>query len=470
MAGGLAFGPAAGGAALPAGGWLGAARPGRRPLAPPSAGARRGRFSLFPGRRDGPQQLRAAALPAGGRAAREPRGATPARGPTLSAFRAAADGSPPPTPWLPVAGGIMAEARHLLRSRFGHRSFAPGQERILRNVLTGGIAADGGAGGSALAVLPTGGGKSLCYQLSALLLAPRGATLVVEPTRALMDDATRRLAAVGIPAMQVRASTSDGEWAAAMAAVVDGAQPLVLLTTPEGLRGLARDRLQWLPVALMVVDEVHCMAEWSSFRPDYLRLPHVAAAVGPARVLALTATATAGDAAEIVRRFGIPPGAVVRTPYERPNLWTTTVSVPPAEVLAAAGLPIASAAKAAFKWRVKLLRDLLRKHPRGPTLVYVNTRSLADRLTTALAIDGLPVAAYHGGLPSARKSDVLTEFLDTHDGIVVCTSAFGMGVDKSNVRVREWKGGLSEAVGVRGGGGALGSVTVQTEVDVRFGM
>lgn len=285
-----------------------------------------------------------------------------------------------------------------------------------------------------------------------------------------MDDATRRLAAVGIPAMQVRASTSDGEWAAAMAAVVDGAQPLVLLTTPEGLRGLARDRLQWLPVALMVVDEVHCMAEWSSFRPDYLRLPHVAAAVEPARVLALTATATAGDAAEIVRRFGIPPGAVVRTPYERPNLWTTTVSVPPAEVLAAAGLPIASAAKAAFKWRVKLLRDLLRKHPRGPTLVYVNTRSLADRLTTALAIDGLPVAAYHGGLPSARKSDVLTEFLDTHDGIVVCTSAFGMGVDESNVRVREWKGGLSEAVGVHGGEGALGSVTVQREVDERFGM
>lgn len=323
----------------------------------------------------------------------------------------------------------MAEARHVLRVCFGHPTFAPGQEAVIRKLFTGGGGGDGR--GSGLGVLPTWGGQSLCYQLPALLLRHDGATVVVEPTVALVEDQARRLAAAGIHAVALRASTPDREWAAVVAAVA-AAQPRVLLTTPEVLRGLARDRLRWLSLALLLVDEAHCVLEWSSFRPDSLRLPHVAAAVGAGRVLALTATVSADDAAAIAGRFAIAPAAVVRTPYRRPNLVTAVIAVPPA----AASPP--GDARGAFERRLRLLLDLLRVPARWPTLVYVNARGLADRLTPALAAAALPVMANHGGLPPGQRSAVLGWFLDTLDGIVVCTCAFGMGIGKPNVRV--WSG------------------------------
>lgn len=335
----------------------------------------------------------------------------------------------------------MAEARHLLRSRFGHRDFAPGQEQVIHTLLTG------RHGGSALAVLPTGSGKSLCYQLPALLLRD-GITLVVEPMVSLLKDQLQRLRTAGIPAVRVTASTPDREWRAIVGAVAVGAPP-VLLTTPESVRGLARDRLQWLPVALMVVDEVHCVLEWGpSFRPDYLRLSHVATEVRAARVLGLTATASAEDAAEIVARFGISPEAVVRTPFRRPNLSTAVVELPPA----APWLLGDKTVTAPWEYRVQRLKDLLRDQDRGPTLVYVNTRSLADRLASELSHDDLPAVAYHAGLPLVTRSEVQSGFHDSLDGVVVCTCAFGMGIDKKDVRVRTGEKNVGGAVGTRKGG------------------
>lgn len=184
----------------------------------------------------------------------------------------------------------MAEARHLLHTLFGHPSFAAGQEEVIRILRTG------DHGGSALAVLPTGGAKSLCYQLPALLLRD-GVTLLVVATVALMDDQLRRLEEAAIPAEQVSGSIGSRQWKAIKEGVACG-ELRVLVTTPEGLRGRVRDRLLSIPVELLVVDEAHCILAWGpTFRPDYLRLQQVAQQLSIRRVLALTAMASHADAA-----------------------------------------------------------------------------------------------------------------------------------------------------------------------------
>lgn len=441
MDGSLAFGVGAAVATKHPGGLLGTVRPARyrpssEPAGKPPPDRRTGRLGHSIGR-----QPRAMALPAGGPPAPprpplapRPRGATPT---SIAAAAAASDTSPGPPP---AVRDVMAEARDMLRSRFGHRDFAPGQEQVIRTLLTG------RHGGSALAVLPTGGGKSLCYQLPALLLRD-GITLVVVPTVSLLEDQLRRLRAACIPALRVTASTPDREWRAIVGAGTAG-DPPVLLTTPESVRGLSRDRLQLLPVALMVVDEVHCVLEWGpSFRPDYLQLSHVASKVRAARVLGLTATASVEDAAKIVAHFGIAPEAIVRTSFRRPNLLTTVVELPPT----APRLSGDKAVTAPLARRLQRLKDLLRDEDRGPTLVYANTRRQADWLAFKLRDVGLPAASYHAGLPSVTRSDVHNWFHDTPDGIVACTCAFGMGIDKKDVRVRTGEKELGRAVGARMG-------------------
>jgi len=325
--------------------------------------------------------------------------------------------------WLPDAGGIMAEARHLLRTRFGYENFRPGQEEVIRTLLTG------CTGGSAVAVLPTGGGKSLCYQLPALLY-PEGVTLVIMPTVALMDDQLRRLSEANILAARVRGTTSDREWRAIVDNVEAGALR-VLVTTPEGVRRLARDRLRQVWVALLVIDEAHCIFEWGmSFRPDYLRLRQLAKSLGNPPVLAMTATASHKEALALASHFGIAPEAIVRTPFRRPNLRLSVIQVPPSPMR-----PPEAPLQSPCERRLRLLESLLGSHQRGPTLVYVNARLVAERLTDALVEAGFPAAFYHSGMTPEKRSAVQAEFFRSPDGIVVSTSAFSLGVDKADVRL-----------------------------------
>ncbi|KAK1866299.1 hypothetical protein I4F81_008819 [Pyropia yezoensis] len=268
---------------------------------------------------------------------------------------------PPPPATLRADGAVrMATARSLMASHFGHTHFRPGQEAVLRTLLTGG---SGGVGGSAAAIFPTSAGKSLCYQLPALLL--EGLTVVVSPLLALMKDQVDGLVARGIPAANLD-STLDGVAVRDVYARVRDGSVRLLYVAPERFKNdRFRRLLRDVHVALFAVDEAHCVSEWGPrFRPDYLRLARAADEVGAARRLALTATASPAVAADIAARFRIDPTAVVRTPFTRSNLTTLVAEVPRRPPL-----PPGTRAPVVDTHRVEVLASRLRDRPPGRTIV-----------------------------------------------------------------------------------------------------
>src|SRR5690606_635282 len=229
---------------------------------------------------------------------------------------------------------------HVLRERFGFDAFRPGQAAVIDHLL---------AGRSALAVFPTGSGKSLCYQLPALLLD--GLTVVVSPLIALMKDQTDFLQARGIAAARLDSSVSRETFAAIQDALRAGTLKL-LYVAPERFsneRFLAR--LKTLKIDLLVIDEAHCISEWGhNFRPDYLKLARFARELALGRVLGLPATATPEVAKDICRAFAIEPEAHVNTGFYRPNLTLRATACAP-------------------EARLDLLLQRLRERPRGPSIV-----------------------------------------------------------------------------------------------------
>lgn len=293
----------------------------------------------------------------------------------------------------------------LLRDRFGYDAFRPGQERVIETLL---------AGRAALAVFPTGGGKSLCYQLPALAL--EGVTLVVSPLIALMKDQIDFLTARGIPAARLDSSLSLAETRAVSDGMQSGTLKL-LYVAPERfnnerfLAQLARSR-----IALFAIDEAHCISEWGhNFRPDYLKLAEVARGLGTPRVLALTATATPAVVADICEGFGIAESDVTLTGFYRPNLHLYATPVEATR-------------------RDALLRERLQEEPPGPTIVYVTLQRTAERVAQELATAGLPARPYHAGMESEERTTVQEWWMGSDRGIVVATIAFGMGIDKADVR------------------------------------
>ncbi|MGH8021843.1 MAG: RecQ family ATP-dependent DNA helicase [Opitutaceae bacterium] len=304
-----------------------------------------------------------------------------------------------------MQSSTIEPARALLRDRFGFSAFRPGQEEVIQHLL---------AGRSSLAVFPTGSGKSLCYQLPALLLD--GLTLVVSPLIALMKDQTDFLRARGIEAARLDSSVSQEAFAGIQDAL--RARRLKLLyVAPERFaneRFLAR--LKTLSIDLMVVDEAHCISEWGhNFRPDYLKLARIARELNVGRVLALTATATPDVAQDICREFAIAPKAHVHTGFYRPNLHLRATAC------------LANA-------RIDVLLERLRSRPRGPTIVYVTLQKTAMVVAHALAQAGFPAEAYHAGMEADAREAVQNRFMAAADGIVVATIAFGMGIDKADIR------------------------------------
>ncbi len=293
---------------------------------------------------------------------------------------------------------------HALRNYFGFETFRDGQEQVITALLEG---------RSALAIFPTGGGKSLCYQVPALLLD--GLTLVVSPLIALMKDQVDTLNAKGIAAARLD-STLDAEQIRDVYQRLDAGTLKLLYIAPERFGNEAfRQRMKRLPIQLAAIDEAHCISEWGhNFRPDYLKLAKLCRTLKIPRVLCLTATATPKVARDIRKAFRIAAADHVQLSFHRPNL---DLRVTPCTAID----------------RKNILLERL-KSIDGPAVVYVTRQETAEEVSTFLAKQGLSSRAYHAGLPAEFRADAQSAFMAGDTRIIVATIAFGMGIDKSNIR------------------------------------
>ena len=303
-------------------------------------------------------------------------------------------------------GGLDA-ARAVLAEHFGHPRFRVHQLKVLGPLL---------AGRSVLAVLPTGAGKSLCYQVPALLA--RGLTLVVSPLISLMQDQVGALRRRGIAAAYLNSQLDADQRRTVEQGVLAG-QVALLYCAPERLKSLARMLVgAAVPVSLLAVDEAHCIVEWGNdFRPVYRGLGAFRAALGNPPTIALTGSATPAARADILRVLRLRGAEVVVTSFDRPNLVFAVRRV------------------ATDRERFRLLRGLVRDGAEGgAVVVYTPTRRLTELVTRALLRAGVRAAPYHAGLTAGIRARVLRAFLRDCVGTVVATSAFGMGIDKPDVR------------------------------------
>ena len=293
----------------------------------------------------------------------------------------------------------------LLEQTFGFPEFRPGQQAIVETLL---------AGRSALAVFPTGSGKSLCYQLPALAID--GLTVVVSPLLSLMKDQVDQLRARGIAAARLDSSQDRDEQRAIEEQVENGTLRLLYAAPERFASERFQGRLRRCNLALLAIDEAHCISEWGhNFRPDYLRLAELAKEIGVPRVLALTATATPDVVCDIQAAFGIESSDTVVTGFARPNLILRTTAAP-------------------VHGREDLLVQRLARTPSGPTIVYVTQQKTAERVAEHLRGAGLDAQAYHAGLDDQHRASVQEHWMRADDAVVVATIAFGMGIDKANVR------------------------------------
>lgn len=288
---------------------------------------------------------------------------------------------------------------------FGFRGFRDGQERVVRALLEG---------RSSLAVFPTGGGKSLCYQFPAMKLD--GLTVVISPLIALMKDQVDALRARCLPAARLDSSLSLEELRALYDQLGSGELKL-LYVAPERLANEGfLGRLKQLPISLMAIDEAHCISEWGhNFRPDYLKLARLVSELRIPRVLALTATATPAVAQDICRAFGIGEADHVQLSFHRSNL---DLRVTPC----------------AAEKRRSLLLERLRDHANEAVIVYVTLQHTAESVATYLQTAGLSARAYHAGLTAEVREACQEDFMSGKTSVIVATIAFGMGIDKADIR------------------------------------
>jgi ATP-dependent DNA helicase RecQ len=304
-----------------------------------------------------------------------------------------------------------------LLKRFGLREFRAGQRDAVAAALEG---------RDTLVVMPTGAGKSLCYQLPAL--AERGLVVVVSPLIALMNDQWKRLEETGVRAVMLASGMEEGHNARALLDIESGWAQLVL-AAPERFGSRAfREVLGTRKVGLFVVDEAHCVAEWGhDFRPDYLRLHGAITTLGRPPVMAATATATPRVAREIAAKLGLREWVSVSSGFDRPNLAFDVVNVE---------------GKGAVARKRAALLHVLEQHgtrPTRPAIVYCGTRKDTEEVAQLIAGRGIATVAYHAGLPPEERRRAQDAFMEGRAEVVVATNAFGMGVDKADVRtVAHW--------------------------------
>jgi len=296
-------------------------------------------------------------------------------------------------------------ARTILQERFGHARFRIHQLKVLGPLL---------AGRNVLAVLPTGAGKSLCYQVPALLST--GLTLVISPLISLMQDQVGALRRRGIAAAYLNSQLDADQRRVVLDAATSGRLAL-LYCAPERLGSLTR-RLTTgdTRVTLLAIDEAHCITEWGNeFRPVYRRLGMFRSLLGRPPTIALTGSATPAARADILHVLRMPDADVVVTSFDRPNLIFATRRVRD------------------DRERFTQIRERVRDAP-GASLIYTPTRRLTELVTRALLRTSVRAAPYHAGLSANTRRQVLRAFLGDRVHVIVATSAFGMGIDKPDVR------------------------------------
>ncbi|MBW3505982.1 MULTISPECIES: ATP-dependent DNA helicase RecQ [unclassified Pseudomonas] len=292
-----------------------------------------------------------------------------------------------------------------LEQVFGYPQFRAGQEAAISAVL---------AGRSAAAIFPTGSGKSLCYQLPALLLPHL--TLVVSPLLALMQDQLAFLQRHGIAAASIDSAQSRDEASAVMARAKAGELKILMISVERLKNERFRNFLQQVPISLLVVDEAHCISEWGhNFRPDYLKLPDYQRQFNIPQALLLTATATPNVIADMQVKFAIAESDVITTGFYRANLnlWVE---------------PVTGAAK-----RQRLVQWMGERLGQ-PSIVYVTLQKTAEHIAQHLNQNGISANAYHAGLPHDQREGIQRQFMGGQLNCIVATIAFGMGIDKSDIR------------------------------------
>ena len=292
-----------------------------------------------------------------------------------------------------------------LQQVFGYPQFRLGQEQTVNAVL---------AGRSAAAIFPTGSGKSLCYQLSAVLLPHL--TLVVSPLLALMQDQLGFLQRHGISAGSIDSAQSREDANDVMARARSGELKILMISVERLKNERFRNFLQSVQISLLVVDEAHCISEWGhNFRPDYLKLPDYQRQFNIPQALLLTATATPKVIADMQAKFAIAPGDVVTTGFYRPNLNLLVE-------------PVSGADK-----RRRLVQWMSERADQ-PSIVYVTLQKTAELIAEHLNRNGIQAEAYHAGLPHDKREGIQQRFMGGRSNCIVATIAFGMGIDKSDIR------------------------------------
>ncbi|CAE6891089.1 COG0514 Superfamily II DNA helicase [Vibrio sp. B1ASS3] len=292
-----------------------------------------------------------------------------------------------------------------LQSVFGFDSLRPGQQPVIEAVMNG---------HSAAAIFPTGSGKSLCYQLPATQLPHL--TLVISPLLALMKDQLSFLQSRGIAAASIDSSQSREETQQVMAGVKNGHIKILMISVERLKNERFREFIRQIPLSLMVVDEAHCISEWGhNFRPDYLKLPQYQRELNIPQTLLLTATATPAVIEDMQSKFDIAGENITVTGFYRSNL---DISVLPCEE----------------ENKLTQLSDIIAAAPKLPSIVYVTQQQTAEQVANSLIRLGINAHAYHAGMKSDIREKIQQQFMDSQIDCIVATIAFGMGVDKSDIR------------------------------------
>jgi ATP-dependent DNA helicase RecQ len=302
----------------------------------------------------------------------------------------------------------MTDLREHLQNLFGLDQFRPAQREVIEDVLRG---------RDVLCVMPTGAGKSLCYQLPASI--QDGLTIVVSPLISLMEDQVQQLRDEGIPAALLNSTLAPGERREVMRQLEEGFKGLLYVAPERFFAHEFSGLTDKLRPKLFAVDEAHCVSQWGhDFRPEYLRLGDVRRRLGSPPCIALTATAAEDVRADILHQLGLREPTIVVTGFDRPNLMYQCRRVP----------------KAQFKEQELL--SLLRQEP-GSAIVYCSTRRAVDEVTGLLSrgLKDRPVFAYHAGMDLAARSSNQERFMSTPRAVAVATNAFGMGINKPDIRL-----------------------------------
>ena len=300
----------------------------------------------------------------------------------------------------------LRQVRDIAKKRFGYQKLRPGQEQTIADILQG---------RDVLSIMPTGSGKSAIYQIAGLLID--GPTVIVSPLIALQKDQKDSIEEADIaPAAVVNSMQRVGERREAIESLENGTLEYLFLSPEQLANEQTLGHLLENKPSLFVVDEAHCVSEWGhDFRPEYGRMGSVIDKLGHPRVLALTATASPQVREQIIARLGMRNAKTIVWGFDRPNIWLGVEACPDEQT----------------KMRVLLARA---KDLPKPMIIYVGTHRHAEEISQMLCEEGLGSACYHGGMKKAERDSVQDGFMSDKSQIVVATNAFGMGVDKPDVR------------------------------------